>query len=77
MFFTTAVMTVLVEAITKRNIYSHYLGVIQGETAMIIFSSFLSPLVWIVNPWEIFIKIKQMCLKSNKHLTQDEANYIM
>ena len=77
MFFTTAVMTVLVEVITKQNIYSHYLGLIEGETAMIIFSAFLSPFVWIIHPWDIYIKIKQICSKSNKHLTQDEVNHIM
>jgi len=77
MFFKTAVMTVLVEVITKKNIYSHYLGVIEGEAAMIIFSAFLSPYVWIIHPWDIYIKIKQMYSKSNKNLTQDEANHIM
>ena len=77
MFFTRAVMTVLVEVITKKNIYSHYLGVIEGETAMIIFSAILSPFVWIIHPWDIYIKTNQMYSKSNKNLTQDEANHIM
>jgi hypothetical protein len=77
MFFTSAVMTVLVEAITKNNIYSHYFGVVESESIMIIFTSFLIPLIWLVNPWAIWIKLKQMYFRDQNDISQEEANQMM
>jgi hypothetical protein len=77
MFFTSAVMTILVEGIANKNIYARHFGVIESESIMIIFTSFLIPLIWLVNPWTICIKIKQMYYKNNKNISQVQANHIM
>lgn len=70
-------MTILVEAITKNNIFAHALRFIESESAMIIFTSFFSPLIWLVNPWAILIFIRQRFARKNRQLAQEEANRIM
>jgi hypothetical protein len=77
MFFTTAMMTVLVEAITKDNFFTHAHGVVESESVMIIFTSFFTPLIWLLNPWMMVIGCRRRLARSNLHLTQEEANHVM
>jgi hypothetical protein len=77
MFFTTALMTILIEAINKANIYTNYFGLVVGESIMIIFTSLLIPLIWLVNPWAIWINLKQLYFRDQKDISQEEANQMM
>lgn len=77
MFFTTAMMTVFVDVLTKNNIYSESFGVVEGETAMIFINSFFIPLIWLVNPWTIHLKIKRWYYRSKAGVTQNQANTMM
>ena len=77
MFFTTALMTIMVEALKFKNYYSHEFGVIEEETIMFILCAVLIPLIWIINPF-------QQChvLERNEHVgkpdvSQHEANHLM
>lgn len=77
MFFTTAMMTVLVEAITKNNFFTHSLGVVESESVMIAFTSFITPLIWVLNPWNIVLACRRRLARNNRHLSQEEANRVM
>lgn len=64
MFFTTALMTLAVEAVTFKNFHSHQYGVIEEETIMFFVTAFFIPLIWFIHPLNIIRKIK---LKLNKY----------
>lgn len=49
MFFTTAVMTLAVEAIQFEN-YAGLYGVVEEETIMFLFSAFFVNFLWITHP---------------------------
>ena len=53
MFFTTAVMTIIVEALAEGNYYKNEYGVIGEETIMFVFSAFIIPLNWAINPYRL------------------------
>ncbi len=57
MFFTTALMTLAVEAVTFRNFYSHEYGVIEEETIMFFVTAFLIPLIWFIHPYNLMRKL--------------------
>jgi hypothetical protein len=73
MFFTTALMTLAVEAITFKNFYSHPYGVIEEETIMFFVTAFFIPLVWLIHPYNLAKKISYL-FKKNTLVTQEEAN---
>ena len=77
LFFTTALMTLLVEDIWFHNIYSHAFGVVEQETIMFIMSGFVAPLIWLINPWHIYSKFYRQRHKNDLDLTQSEANSLM
>jgi hypothetical protein len=70
LFFTTALMTLLVEDIAFQNIYKESYGVVEEESIMFFFSAFLVPLIWIINPWHIFKVIKRRLFKDRTDYTQ-------
>lgn len=76
-FFTTAVMTLSVEAIRFDNYYSHLYGVIDEESVMFFINSFYIPIFWIINPLRIFKIIKRKLKYGKRSLTQREANALM
>lgn len=51
LFFTTALMTLAVEAITYNNFYAHEYGVIEEESIMFFINALFVPFIWLVNPW--------------------------
>ena len=59
MFFTTALMTLAVEAITFDNFYSHDFGVIEEETIMFFVTSFLVPLIWLIHPFNLYRRYRR------------------
>lgn len=69
MFFTTALMTLAVEAITFKNFYTHNYGVIEEETIMFFVTSLLVPLIWFINPFNLYQKIRRHWYK-NTNLNQ-------
>ena len=77
LFFTTALMTLAVEAISFRNYYEHPYGVIEVETIMFFMNALFVPFFWLVNPFHIVKKIKRFMKKGKKTLTQAEANLLM
>lgn len=77
LFFTTAIMTLLVEDIKFHNIYTHDYGVIQEESIMFFFNGFLAPLIWLINPWHIYHILRKRYYEGDKLLTQEQANKVM
>ena len=77
MFFTTALMTLAVEAIRFENYYSHLYGVIEEETVFFFMNAFFVPLIWIVNPFHIAATIRRKIYENSPNVTQGRANYLM
>jgi hypothetical protein len=77
MFFTTALMTLFVEAVTYGNFYTHHYGVIEEESIMFFMNALLVPVIWAINPFQIYVLIKRKLNFGSKVLTQREANHIM
>lgn len=77
LFFTTALMTLIVEDIRFHNIYSHPYGVIEEETIMFFMSGVIAPLIWIINPWYIYRYLVKKYYYGSKLVTQEEANKMM
>ena len=71
LFFTTALMTLLVEDLRFKNIYAHSYGVIEEETIIFMMNGFIAPLIWIINPWHIYKIIKKKYYYGSKLITQD------
>ena len=59
MFFTTALMTLAVEAVTYNNFYSHPYGVIEEETIMFFVTAFIIPAIWLIHPYNSVKNIKR------------------
>lgn len=76
MFFTTALMTLIVEALIHSN-YTGTLGVIEEEHFMFIFNAYLSPIVFMFNPYNFFSWIKRKIYYGNQYYTQQQANKLM
>ena len=77
LFFTTALMTLAVEAIKFNNYFAHPFGVIEEETIMFFMNAFFVPLFWLVNPFHIIKVIKRKLSFGKRSLTQGEAHLIM
>lgn len=77
LFFTTALMTLAVEAIRFNNYYSHPYGVIDEETIFFFVNAFFIPIFWILNPMRLFKMIKRKIYFGKRSLTQREANKLM
>lgn len=69
MFFTTALMTLAVQAITFKNFYSHQYGVIEQETIMFFVTAFFIPMVWMIHPYNLAKKF-QLKLHENTLVRQ-------
>lgn len=77
LFFTTALMTLAVEAIRFKNYFSHPYGVVEEETIMFFMNSFFVPFFWLLNPTRIFKQAKRALKYGKASLTQREANELM
>jgi hypothetical protein len=44
---------------------------------MFIFNAYFTPIVWLINPYNIFAWIKRKIYYDNKYYTQQEANRLM
>jgi len=73
MFFTTALMTLAVEALTYNNFYSHPYGVIEEETIMFFVTAFIIPLIWWIHPYNCVKNLRRK-KKYGKLMSQKEAN---
>ena len=70
LFFTTALMTLSVEAIRFHNYYSHPYGVIEEETVMFFLNAIFVPFFWLVNPFQIIKRIKRRLNFGKKSYSQ-------
>lgn len=70
LFFTTALMTLGVEAIRFRNYYQHPWGVVEEETVMFVMNAFFVPLFWLINPFHLLKKWKRSRSLGKKSFTQ-------
>ena len=70
LFFTTALMTLAVEAIRFNNYYSHLYGVIEEETVMFFLNALFVPLFWLVNPYHILKYIRRNINYGKRSVTQ-------
>lgn len=77
MFFTTAVMTLIVEGFLRPNVFSEKYGIVEEETIMFFFTAFLVPLIWIINPWYLWKLIQRKRYQNTPFITQEEANALM
>ena len=77
MFFTTALMTLAVEAIEFQNYFKHKFGVIEEESIMFFMTTFLVPLIWLINPFDIYIKLRRKYYMGSRTINQKKANHIM
>ena len=73
MFFTTAVMSLIVEAGIFNN-YQYQYGIVEMETIMFFFNAFIVNLLWICHPQYYIQKFKRWRNFGNKTYTQKEAN---
>ena len=76
MFFTTALMTLAVEALYFKNFYQHQYGVIEEETIMFFVTAFFIPFVWLIHPYNLYKKIQRE-LNRNSLVTQEKANELV
>ncbi len=76
MFFTTALMTLAVEALYFKNFYQHQYGVIEEETIMFLVTAFFIPLVWLIHPSNLYKKILHE-LNRDSLVTQEKANELV
>jgi hypothetical protein len=76
MFFTTAVMSIIVEAVIYGNLEFEY-GVVEGETIMFFFNAFIVNLLWIFHPQYYIHKFFRWLNFGKKNITQQEANELM
>lgn len=77
LFFTTALMTLIVEAFMLKNYYKHSYGVIEQETIMYFVNSVFVPLFWAINPIYLYKKYLVWKHHGSKFFTQAEANKMM
>lgn len=77
LFFTTAIMTYLVEGARFNNVYSEEFGVTAEESIMFFMNAFLVTIIWLINPWFIIHRLKRKYYFGRKDLTQKQANSIM
>ena len=70
LFFTTALMTLIVEAFILKNYYQHDFGVIEEETIMYIVNSVFVPIFWAINPIYLYKKCVASRHKGEKYYTQ-------
>jgi hypothetical protein len=77
LFFTTAIMTILVEGVTHDNVYEEHFGIVEEETLFYFFTVVLVPLIWGINPWYIKRWIQRRMHEGSPYVTQEEANKIM
>lgn len=54
LFFTTALMTIAIEALHYHNYYTHLYGVVDEESVMFFFNAFFVPLFWFINPFQLY-----------------------
>lgn len=69
MFFTTAIMSIIVEAVIYDNVMFEY-GVIEGETIMFFFNAFVVNLLWIFHPQYYIRKFERWMKYGKKNITQ-------
>jgi hypothetical protein len=77
LFFTTALMTLIIEDFVFKNFFKHNFGVIEEETIMFLFNSTFVPLLWLINPTYCIKKWKRRRNFGKKHMTQKDANILM
>lgn len=70
LFFTTALMTLLVEDVTLHNIYKEDFGVVEEESIMFFVNALFVPLLWLINPWYILRVIKRRISRGKTDITQ-------
>lgn len=70
LFFTTALMTLIVEAFILGNYYKHDYGVIEEETIMYIINSLFVPIFWAINPMFLYRKFMAWRNRNSMHFTQ-------
>ena len=76
MFFTTALLTLIVEGLVLHN-YTGTIGLIPEETFMFIFNAYFSPVVMIINPYYIIYWLKRKFYFNSINMTQEQANKLM
>ena len=67
----------MVEGVTTHNIYEEQYGIVEEETILYFFNSFAIPLIWLINPWNIYKSLKRRIYYKSKDFTQEEANKLM
>ncbi len=77
MFFTTCLMTLIVEAFGHKNYYSHRFGVIEEQSLMFIFSAVLVPCIWLIHPYQLWHKFKRWRNYEKNLVSQHQANHLM
>ena len=77
LFFTTALMTLIVEGAAHTNVFEEKYGIVEEETIMFFFTAFLVPFIWLVNPWYLWKLLKRWYYKNTPYITQEEANALM
>jgi hypothetical protein len=74
LFFTTAVIALLVEGAVRKNVYTEEYGIAEEETIMFFLITFLVPLIWLINPWYLVKAVQRKLNKGSVFMTQAEAN---
>lgn len=69
MFFTTALMSIIVEAVIYNNLEFEF-GVVEGETIMFFFNAFIVNLLWIIHPQYYLRKLSRWRKYGTKNITQ-------
>lgn len=69
MFFTTAIMAIIVEALIFENIQFTY-GVVESETVMFFFNAFIVNLLWILHPQYYVHKFMRWLKFGSRDITQ-------
>lgn len=69
MFFTTAVMAIIVEGVIYSNLEFSY-GVVDSETIMFFFNAVVMNLLWIIHPQYYIHRFMRKIKFGKKNITQ-------
>lgn len=70
LFFTTAVMTLIVEGLESNNFATYLYGLIDEETLMFFAATTFVPLFWLVNPLYLWRLLQRKLKFGRRDLTQ-------
>jgi hypothetical protein len=71
LFFTTGILTLIVEGALNTNVFHEKFGIVEEETIMFFFATLLVNLIWLVNPWYLWKVFQRKWHQDSPYITQE------